>query len=297
MNEFRKRFARFCLRNRSKGIPNLMLIIAIGNVIVYLLSTIDPSNVVYSWLCFSRSKVLDWQLWRLVSYVFTFLCDSISDNAFVSGANLFLSAVALFCYYQFGKILEQYWGTLRFNLYYFTGILLTDVAALLLGYPATAGAMNLSLFLAVATIAPEAQVRLFFILPLKMKWLAWVYLALAAWNVIRYMLFFGFLRFVWLLPLVPLANYFLFFGSDVKNLLPASMRYRRPKPGKPRAKPNPNWANSYQSKSGERPYRHKCTVCGRTDTEYPGLEFRYCSKCNGYYCYCIDHINSHAHIQ
>ncbi len=290
MNEFRKRFERFCLRNRDKGIPNLMLVIAIGNVIVYFLSMIDPSNVVYSWLCFSRSAILRGQIWRLFTYIFTYLCDS-------AGMYLFLAVVAMFCYYQFGRILEQYWGSLRFNLYYLTGIVLTDIAALLLGYPATAGAMNLSLFLAVATIAPEATVRLMFILPLKMKWLAWVYLGFAAWDVVTYLLRFGFLTFFWVYPLVPLLNYFLFFGSDVKNLLPASMRYRRPKQPKTHARPNPNWASGYHSRSGEKPYRHKCTVCGRTDTDYPNLEFRYCSKCNGYYCYCIDHINNHAHIQ
>ena len=217
MNEFRKRFERFCLRNRDKGIPNLMLVIAIGNVIVYFLSMIDPSNVVYSWLCFSRSAILRGQIWRLFTYIFTYLCDS-------AGMYLFLAVVAMFCYYQFGRILEQYWGSLRFNLYYLTGIVLTDIAALLLGYPATAGAMNLSLFLAVATIAPEATVRLMFILPLKMKWLAWVYLGFAAWDVVTYLLRFGFLTFFWVYPLVPLLNYFLFFGSDVKNLLPASMR-------------------------------------------------------------------------
>ena len=290
MNEFRKRFERFCLRNRDKGIPNLMLVIAIGNVIVYFLSMIDPSNVVYSWLCFSRSAILRGQIWRLFTYIFTYLCDS-------AGMYLFLAVVAMFCYYQFGRILEQYWGSLRFNLYYLTGIVLTDIAALLLGYPATAGAMNLSLFLAVATIAPEATVRLMFILPLKMKWLAWVYLGFAAWDVVTYLLRFGFLTFFWVYPLVPLLNYFLFFGRDVKNLLPASMRYRRPKQPKTHARPNPNWASGYHSRSGEKPYWHKCTVCGRTDTDYPNLEFRYCSKCNGYYCYCIDHINNHAHIQ
>ena len=66
---------------------------------------------------------------------------------------------------------------------------------------------------------------------------------------------------------------------------------------KPAAAPgNPNWAANYRSKSGEKPYRHKCTVCGRTDTQYPDLEFRYCSRCAGYHCYCIDHINNHVHI-
>ena len=64
-----------------------------------------------------------------------------------------------------------------------------------------------------------------------------------------------------------------------------------------RQRPNPGWANKYRSSTGEKPYRHKCTVCGRTDTDFPYLEFRYCSRCSGYYCYCQDHINNHEHIQ
>ena len=98
---------------------------------------------------------------------------------------------------------------------------------------------------------------------------------------------------------MPLLNYLLFFGSDVKNILPDALRYRQRKNYRTTgtsARPNANWAGSYHSKTGEKPYRHKCTVCGRTDTDYPNLEFRYCSKCNGYYCYCIDHINNHVHI-
>ena len=43
-------------------------------------------------------------------------------------------------------------------------------------------------------------------------------------------------------------------------------------------------------------YRHKCAVCGITDADDPNMEFRYCSKCDGYYCYCMNHINNHVHI-
>ena len=132
MKDLRRRFERFCLKNRGKGIPNLMLVIAIGNLAVYMLSRIDPSNIVYSYLCFSRSAILRGQVWRLFSYIFTYLND-------VRGAGLLLAAVSLFCYYQFGKILESYWGTFRFNLYYLTGLVLTDLAALLLGSGADAG--------------------------------------------------------------------------------------------------------------------------------------------------------------
>ena len=99
-------------------------------------------------------------------------------------------------------------------------------------------------------------------------------------------------------PIFALLNYFLFFGGDVRGVFTFGSGYRRPRPSSPASpRPRANWAGDYQSKSGERPYRHKCTVCGRTDTDYPNLEFRYCSKCNGYYCYCIDHINNHVHIQ
>ena len=88
MKDLRRRFERFCLKNRGKGIPNLMLVIAIGNLAVFALSYIDPSNIVYSYLCFSRSAILRGQVWRLFSYIFTYLND-------VRGAGLLLAAVSL----------------------------------------------------------------------------------------------------------------------------------------------------------------------------------------------------------
>lgn len=291
MRDYRKRAERFFLKNRDKGIRNLMLIIAVGNAATYLLSVIDPSRVVYSWLKFDYAAILSGQVWRLFTYIFTYLLDT-------SGVNLLLSAVALFCYYQFGKILEQYWGSFKFNLYYLCGVLLTDLAGLLFHVNADAGSLNLSLFLAVATIAPEAQVLLFFIIPIKMKYLAWAYLGFTALQVVQIIVSGGITNFAWLFPIFALLNYFLFFGSDIRNVFTFGNGYRRPRPSRPASpRPRANWAGDYQSKSGERPYRHKCTVCGRTDTDYPNLEFRYCSKCNGYYCYCIDHINNHVHIQ
>lgn len=289
METFRRRMERFFLKNRNRGIPNLMLYIAIGNVIVYLLTMIDPSYVVYRALRFSPDAILRGQLWRLVSYVLTYLAES--------SAGVLPAAIGLICYYQFGKILESHWGSFRFNMYYLAGLLLTDLVALLLGTGVSASALNLSLFLAVATIAPDARVLLMFIIPLKFKYLAWFYLAGTALEVILALIQSSLLSFSWLLPLVPLANYFLFFGRDIRNIFPQSRRSRPRWSAASHARPNQNWAGAYRSRSGERPYRHKCTVCGRTDTEYPGLEFRYCSRCNGYYCYCIDHIQNHAHIQ
>ncbi len=290
MKNLRRRFERFCLKNRSRGIPNLMFVLAIANVIVYVLTMIDPSRVVYSWLRFQPTLILQGQVWRLFTYLLTYLCDT-------AGSGLLLGVVSLYCYTQFGKLLEQQWGTCRFNLYYFCGVLLCDIAALVLGMPLSSGSLNLSLFLAIATLIPEARVLLFFIIPIKMKYMAWVYLGITALELITTITHFGFGSMLWLVSIVPLLNYFVFFGSDVLNLLPA-VRYRpRPKPAAPKQKPSADWAASYQSKSGERAYRHKCTVCGRTDTEYPALEFRYCSRCSGYHCYCMDHINNHTHIE
>lgn len=290
MGELRKRFDRFCLKHCSKGILNLMFWITAINLGVLLLTVIDPSQLVWSLLRFDAEKIMKGQVWRLFSYVFTYLCDT-------SGLSTFLGVVSLVCYMQFGAQIEWNWGTFRFNLYYLACVIFTDIAGLLLNYHVTAGAVNLSLLLAVATLVPDTTLRVMFIIPIKMRWMALIYLGLSAWNVVNYLLAYGFASFYWVLPIVPLLNYFLFFGKEVLMLLPGVSQYPRQKKKRTKSRPNANWADAYRSKTGEKPYRHKCTVCGRTDTTNPELEFRYCSKCNGYYCYCIDHINDHPHIQ
>ena len=196
------------------------------------------------------------------------------------------------------------------------GVVLMDATALglYLGFGIPAGVtthyLNLSMFLAVATLLPDYKIYLNLIIPVKMKWLAWLDLGLTLYEVVStivllgpyYNYHIGIILYA-LFPLIALLNYFIFFGRDVKNLLPGRRLYRK-KPGRvPRQKnvaesqPSPDWAKNYRSDSGQRPYRHKCTVCGRTDVDCPDLEFRYCSKCAGYFCYCIDHINNHTHVQ
>ena len=288
----RSRFERFCYQHSGWGIPNLMLFIAIGNAIVYLFGYIDPSNVIYRFLCWDTAKILHGQVWRLFTYIF------IPDASY-----LLLLAIELFFYYFIGRVLEGQWGTLRFTIYYLAGIVLTDIAALATGIGASSYYLNLSLLLAFATVMPENRVYLFMIIPLKMKYLAWFYFAMLALDMVRFAVLGGFPVGLYyaLLMLVPLLNYFLFFGKDVRNVLPTvhsspvqQFRFRQ---ATKKQKPNPNWAAGYSSPSGAKPYHHKCTVCGRTDTDYPDLEFRYCSRCKGYYCYCQDHINNHAHIE
>ena len=310
MKKLRRNFERFCYQNRSKGIPNLMLYITLGTAIVYILSLVDNSNTLYNVLCFNRSLILQGQVWRLFTYVFT-------HNA----GNILLMMVSLLCYFSLGRAMENIWGTFRFNLFYFTGIILMDVFAMVCGgmtvsvgnyvldvSSLVAGNLvyhlNLSLFLGYATLYPNAHFLLFFIIPVK----AWIFalmdLILVIYDVVQYTAA-GLFPFS-LFPLVAIANYFLFFGKDVLNVIPLTwqLNARRlfkknaPQQKKTGTVPFPT-AGSYQATTAtvKEAYTHKCTVCGRTDVTNPELEFRYCSRCNGYHCYCEDHINNHTHIQ
>ena len=225
MSAIQRWLDRFCYKHPRFGIPNLMLVIVVGNVLVWLMDQFSYGVSLSALLAFSPYYILHGQIWRIITFVFVPL-----------DSNLFFLAVSLYFYYMIGSVLEREWGTAKFNVFYGLGILLNVVVGFLLYavtaplYPShllpllTTASMtyvNLSLFFAFATLYPNMQVLLFFIIPIKIKWLA-------------------------------------------------------------------------QQQKG---YIHKCAVCGKTDTDYPNEEFRYCSKCNGYYCYCSEHIHNHVHIQ
>lgn len=288
MHDLRRRFNRFCFRNRDKGIPNLMLYITLGTAAVYLINFIDPSDTLFYWLYFDRSLILRGQVWRLLTFPLVH-----------SSGNLFWTALMLLCYYSLGQAIENIWGTLRFNLFYFSGILMMDIFCMIFGGYADAYYLNLSLFLAYATLFPSAQFTLFFIIPVKAWVLAVIDLVLLAAG-----LFYPFPHNIF--PVIAVANYFLFFGKDVVNVFPMSWRmnarrlFRKApaKQQKGKTIPFPN-AGSYQASVAkpQAPYTHQCVICGRTDVSHPELEFRYCSRCKGYHCYCQDHINNHSHVE
>lgn len=281
MKNLRTGFERFCYRNRQKGIPNLMLFITLGSAIVYLLSMFDRSYTLYNALCFNRELILQGQLWRLFTYVFTF-----------DAGHLLITAIALFCYYSLGRAIEMVWGTFRFNLFYLSGVLMMDIYCMALGGAADVYYLNMSLFLAYATMYPDARFLLLYIIPVK----AWIFavldLALTAYNVV--MLTAAGLFPYSLFPLVAIANYFLFFGKDVVNVIPLSWRMKF---GRKQPKATPQQPIHFRVQPKKETYSHKCAVCGRTDESNPELEFRYCSRCNGYHCYCEDHINNHTHME
>ena len=196
--------------------------------------------------------------------------------------------------------MENIWGTLRFNLFYFTGVIMMDIYCMIFGGTASVTYLNLSLFLSYATLFPDAQFLLFFIIPIKARIFALVDLAIVVLNLLTY-------RFPYnLFSVISLANYFLFFGKDVLNVIPPSWRInagrlfrKKPAMQQKKAKIIEFNAGSYEATKAtvKAPYTHRCTICGRTDVRNPELEFRYCSRCKGYYCYCEEHISNHSHIQ
>ncbi len=303
----RKQYHRFLQRNRNRGISNLMLYLCLANAAVYFYILFTQNAAPVEFMMFDPYSIMHGEVWRLFTWIFTRGADYVNSP---------LGFVYIFFYVMFnrwiGNVLESVWGTLRVNIYFLTGIILSVFAAMLVWWTTNVFVymssyyLELSLFLAVATIIPEERILLFGVFPIKMRWLAYLDVGIFALEIFRNVVFVSgpFVGYLLLMvlpsPLMSLLNYALHVGRDMKNLFPnhKSLKQRkRHHEFKKAAQPNPDWAKNYRSSSGEKPYRHKCTFCGRTDTENPGLEFRYCSRCKGYFCYCIDHINQHTHVE
>lgn len=279
---------RFCAAHPRFGIPNLMRIIVIGNVAVYVLMLLTQANDAnaLSFLTFNLNALLHGEVWRLVTFVFV-----------PAYSSPFALLISLYFYYWIGSTLERQWGTAKFNLYYISGALLTVLgvvlASLITGNPyltaAGTGYVNLSMFFAFALLFPDTTVLLFFILPVKMKWLAYLDGALFAFDIIKAIGAHNWAGVV--LPIVALLNFAVFIWPEVHYLK------ERAKYQNSRKTVQFRQAQQQQAKQAQQQgYRHKCAVCGRTDTDYPDLQFRYCSKCVGYHCFCQDHIFNHVHF-
>ena len=314
-HNLRRRFERFCFRNRDKGIPDIMLYICLGSAIVSIAGMINGGSFLYQLLCFDKSAILHGQVWRLVTWLLT---EQLGGGI--------ISLLFLYFFYRLGSAVEQSIGTFKFNLFYLSGVILMDVFALffcptesvVIGnllfppevftsfYSNMAYYLHLSMVLAFSTMYPDSQFLVMYVIPVKAWILALIDLVLIGievFNMCYPVLIFPHCLF----PLIGLLNYFLFFGPDMGNLLPLSWRVKlrrkgRKKSGKSIDRPKviPFARESTGGPAASKPmapYTHRCTVCGRTDTEFPEMEFRYCSRCKGYHCYCEEHISNHAHIE
>lgn len=280
---------RFCAKHPNFGIPNLMKIIVFGQIAVYLVDMLSSLMFHQSWIIylqFAPALILNGQVWRLVTWVLV-------PNA----SSPFMLLLTCYFYYWIATMLEREWGTARFSLFYFSGMVLSVVLGMVLGFVQLnlthtiafmnlSYYLNLSIFLVLAVLYGEMQVLLFFVVPVKMKWMALIDVVLVIVDMVDL-----FNRGYWMLALVPLASFINFFLF--------TWPFWQAKLGMARHKTDPKVIHfkQAQKKAQEtKGYHHKCAVCGITDADDPDMEFRYCSKCDGYYCYCANHINNHVHI-
>lgn len=285
---------RFTAKHRRFGIPRLMMYIIIGQLIAFLIIQMDQGGTFAVNLLFVPSLIAKGQIWRLISWVFIP----------AGSGNVFFFALSLYFYYFLGSTLENQWGTGTFTIYYLTGI----VAHIIFGFivsifspwvSLTAVYLNMALFLAVATLFPDARVLLFFFIPVKMKWLAFIDGAFIVFTIFTEPTVAS-----KLLPVIGVLNYLLFFANDllnyVKTFLPQLRAHRRLDKHIWQDEPDSSYSNPSPPPSTHNiePFAERvCAVCGKSAAEHPELEFRYCSQCTGLHCFCMEHINSHVHFE
>ena len=267
------------------AIPNLTVYLLVAYVIGFGIVWLMPDLV--SYITLEPALILRGQVWRLITWILV-----------PPTTNLVSLAFLVLLYYSLGTALEHTWGSFRYNVYIFSGLIFTVLAEFglyvfflirygvemqlsMIGMVST-NYITMSIFLAFAAIYPDMEVLLYFILPIKMKWMALVYVAMAVY----YFITGGIATRVAIGA--SLLNFVIFFLSS------RNMRRFSPKERARKAKFKRQSAPHMQYSNGA---KHRCAVCGRTELDDPCLEFRFCSKCNGNYEYCQDHLFTHEHVK
>lgn len=294
MSKFERKYGKYAIRNLS-----LMLILcyACG----YAISLIFPRFLQF--LTLNPYAILHGQVWRIFTWI-------VSPPA---GGNIFLVLISLYFYYSLGTTLERTWGDYRYNVYIFSGMLFTILGSfLLMGYSYlfmsvsydgqlciqfmgnlyTVEAyfqgisqwfstyyVNMSIFLAFAATFPEVQVLLMLIIPVKVKWMGIIYAVMLAYEFITYPVQ---LKFV---MAASLMNFLVFFFTSRGRIRLSPKQAKR------------RMEFRRDTKRAARVTKHKCAICGQTEEDNPDLEFRFCSKCNGNYEYCQNHLFTHEHVK
>ena len=256
LDTLEKRFGRFAL-------PNVTIIIIVGQILCYLL--LATHAIELETITLRAEPLLRGEIWRLLTFL---LVPPMSHPIFI--------AFAWYLFYLMGSALERYWGVFRYNVFLLIAYLATvGVSFVTPSQPLTNAFLGGSVFLAFAFLYPEFELYLFFVLPVKMKWLA-----LVTW--IGYFLAFAFSGWATRLTvLASVTNFLLFFGRDILSRAKSARRRMAQR--------------STQFAQENKPL-HCCTVCKATDRTHPDMEFRYCGQCKPVRCYCMDHIHEHEHI-
>ena len=298
MSNFEKKFGKYAIKNLSLI---LIMCYACGD----LMKWINPGFFTYLYLN-PYEIIHHFQIWRLLTWLI------VPPDSFD-----FWTLLMLYFYYSIGTSLERTWGTYRYNVYIFSGILFTAAGAFILyGVSSLLGAqslglwmtvdgyityptmfstyyVNMSIFLAYAATFPDYEVLLFFILPIKVKFLGIIYGAMLVYQfIVGYgtssALFYYNLGIRFVIT-ASLLNFVVFFFTSRKKVRRGPIKIIRQQAVKQQPR--------HETKKSSGITRHKCAVCGRTDETNPELEFRFCSKCNGNYEYCQDHLFTHTHVQ
>ena len=249
----------------NRGIENLTIYIIVSYVLGYALMFLNPELL--SMLTLNVTQILHGQIWRLITWVIYP----------PTTTNLFLFIIVIVCfYYPVSSSLEHTWGSFKFTLYILSGILFTVISAFILyfitggvsdvlnGQPFTTYYISLSVFLAYAMTYPEMKILLYFVIPIKMKWMALFYVLIVGWNVVSYVM-----NGAWFmaLPIVAsLLNFIIFFlGTRNLNRYNPKEIHRRNQfkraMGESKTVPFPGNTQGVT--------KHKCAVCGRTEKDDP----------------------------
>ncbi len=276
------------------AIPNLMFYVVILYIVGFILDLVSPSFYA-SYLSLNIAAVLEGQVWRLVTFIIQ-----------PPNTNIIFVIFTLYLYYMIGRQLEYAWGAFRFNFYYFMGVLFHIIAAVLayfifkISLPMGTYYLNMSLFFAYAALYPNQKFYLMGIIPIKVKWLAWIDAAYFGYAILQAFLpqyggqigiYGSIYKAAALEAFVSLLNFLVFFlmTRNMKKYSPKEIKRKRTYHKEvQRGREQAQYANGA---------KHRCTVCGRTELDDENLEFRYCSKCNGNYEYCQDHLFTHEHIK
>lgn len=275
LNKMERKLGKFSIPHLTKWIVGTYLV---GYLIYYLF----PQFLGY--LTLEPYFILKGQVWRIISWVLYP----------PSTSNIFFTIIMLFFYYSIGQALEQTWGDFRYNFYIFSGIIFTVIGAFILyaitgaygiGFFFSTYYINMAIFLAFAATYPDMQVMLYFLIPLRIKWLAIVDVIIIVYDFIKVP--------YWPIRVAIIAsllNFILFFLFS--RTYKSAETYRRQKTFKTKPRTQSE-KSAYAPGSGIT--KHKCAICGRTENDGIELEFRFCTKCNGNYEYCQEHLFTHIH--
>ena len=251
-------------RFRWMAVPNLTLYLVIGQTVFFAVGLVQP-DILFR-LVLERDLVWGGEVWRLV--LFMFMPAVFPDD----GVSVLFMFIAMYLLWLMGTALENEWGSFRYTLFILIGYLATLGAVFLVpGGPATNRYILTSIFLAFAVLYPDFTLHLFFILPVKVKWLAlltWIFLAVA------------FFRGGWLskgLIVASVLNYLVFFWPYILQRVKGGHRRMKMQREAARAEAEPF---------------HRCVVCGRTDRSDGDVEFRYARTDDGVQCFCMEHLPS-----